>query len=640
MQKFVFDKTMVNNHLLALNKNLEQHRKVKKTLLSYLEKLSNSLYDDFNSKDTDFLLTLLAEAHMLFENIKLNINKLVELKMFLENVSKSEYLNTIDFERYHNEYSELFEKISDANASYLSFMNNYKMTLGVKDSEEIFEPSIFDIPSEENNNISSNDNIDVQEENIETSEVSNNIEDAVDTEIPEEPNISKTTDAIVFIDDTDDGIVNPDEFTFVEVPDTTSVEKTADDIVSTILEDSIEQADDILLIDTTDDGVVNPDTVVLIENVDESPKQEEKNSSNDLNKKENLIIDSIVKKIMQITDSIPTITDFYTTTTIENSDLPEEEKIDLNISKKPDIENTTTNVYDNLKEESEEITNVEENISLEDNLTLEEEPSIIETSVEKEVIEENNEEIAPVSDETEDVAEEVVEENNEEVTPVSDEIKEVVEEEIVEENNEEITPVSEEIKEVVEEVVEENNEEITPVSEEIKEVVEEIVEENNEEIAPVSDETEDVAEEVVEEEINEETEFSQEQLEEKTLVICKDDDIAILPYSFTDLEEFFSDNPEKYSSIQDIIEQEYTVSLKDYENTSFARYKEAYKLAKDKSNLSLPQSVTYAKKLLLENDVLPIVIASCKNIDELDNYLDCLDSNKLEDFKYFKIIEK
>lgn len=626
MQKFVFDKTMVNNHLLALNKNLEQHRKVKKTLLSYLEKLSNSLYDDFNSKDTDFLLTLLAEAHMLFENIKLNINKLVELKMFLENVSKSEYLNTIDFERYHNEYSELFEKISDANASYLSFMNNYKMTLGVKDSEEIFEPSIFDIPSEENNNISSNDNIDIQEENIETSEVSNNIEDAVDTEIPEEPNISKTTDAIVFIDDTNDGIVNPDEFTFVEVPDTTSVEKTADDninfdntdIVSTILEDSIEQADDILLIDTTDDGVVNPDTVVLIENVDESPKQEEKNSSNDLNKKENLIIDSIVKKIMQITDSIPTITDFYTTTTIENSDLPEEEKIDLNISKKPDVENTTTNVYDNLKEESKEITNVEENISLEDNLTIEEEPSLIETSVEEEVIEENNEEVTPVSDETEDVAEEVIEENNEEIAPVSDETEDVTEE-VVEENNEETAPVSNEIEEVVEE---------------------EIVEENNEEIAPVSDEIEDVAEEVVEEEINEETEFSQEQLEEKTLVICKEDDIAILPYSFTDLEEFFSDNPEKYSSIQDIIEQEYTVSLKDYENTSFARYKEAYKLAKDKSNLSLPQSVTYAKKLLLENDVLPIVIASCKNIDELDNYLDCLDSNKLEDFKYFKIIEK
>ena len=287
MQKFVFDKTMVNNHLLALNKNLEQHRKVKKTLLSYLEKLSNSLYDDFNSKDTDFLLTLLAEAHMLFENIKSNINKLVELKMILENVSKSEYLNTIDFERYHNEYSDLFEKISDANASYLSFMNNYKMTLGVKDSEEIFEPSVFDIPSEENNNT------DIQEENIETSKNSEDVEDA---EIPEEPNISKTTDTIVFIDDTDDGIVNPDEFTFVEVPDNTSIEKIADnninlddtnninntkenndfseeeidDIVSTILEDSIEQADDILLIDTTDDGIVNPDTVVLIENVDKT----------------------------------------------------------------------------------------------------------------------------------------------------------------------------------------------------------------------------------------------------------------------------------------------------------------------------------------------------------------------------------
>ena len=33
----------------------------------------------------------------------------------------------------------------------------------------------------------------------------------------------------------------------------------------------------------------------------------------------------------------------------------------------------------------------------------------------------------------------------------------------------------------------------------------------------------------------------------------------------------------------------------------------------------------------------PIVIAACRNLDELDIYLDCLENNELYDFKCFEI---
>ena len=37
-------------------------------------------------------------------------------------------------------------------------------------------------------------------------------------------------------------------------------------------------------------------------------------------------------------------------------------------------------------------------------------------------------------------------------------------------------------------------------------------------------------------------------------------------------------------------------------------------------------------------DLNPIIIAACRNLDELDIYLDCLLTNQLYDFKCFQII--
>ena len=110
--------------------------------------------------------------------------------------------------------------------------------------------------------------------------------------------------------------------------------------------------------------------------------------------------------------------------------------------------------------------------------------------------------------------------------------------------------------------------------------------------------------------------------------------------SILDLEEYFSDNPEKYSSLHDIIDQEYTVSLNNYVNNSITRFKETYRLAKSKSNLSVLESLNFAKKVFKIDNVQPVVIAACSSIDELSSYIDCLENNKLNSFEYFKIINQ
>ena len=40
---------------------------------------------------------------------------------------------------------------------------------------------------------------------------------------------------------------------------------------------------------------------------------------------------------------------------------------------------------------------------------------------------------------------------------------------------------------------------------------------------------------------------------------------------------------------------------------------------------------------MFQSDLNPAVIAACKDLDELDIYLDCLDDNELDKFSCFKI---
>lgn len=393
MQDRLFDKEIISNQLSVLNNTLADQRQSKKTLLSHLEKFSDAMYENFNSDNTDSLLSLINEAHSVFECIKSNINKTIELKKILENIYNSEYLNPIETEKFNNDFNTLLDNISKTNSSYLTFMNNYE--------------------------------------------------------------------------------------TFILTP--ASINKTE------ITEE-----------DLSEESLPNSIT-------DSFNQDEEESLFDTLNTQET----SIVQTDIDFTDN---------------------------------IENTVEN-----KVSSEEV--------------------VKETAVE----------IIP---ETETKAEEIPTENVEkETTPL--------------ETTEEVT---------------ENN-----VVETLEETEKEVIEETQETIIP---------------------------LPEKELIIDNNLGIAILPYSISDLDEVFLDDPENYSSIQDIIDKEYTVKLKDFENTSIIRYKEAFKLAKEKSNYTFSQAATFAKRFLVENEISSLIIASCKNVNELEFYIECLNNNDLNNFHYFKIIEK
>ena len=60
-------------------------------------------------------------------------------------------------------------------------------------------------------------------------------------------------------------------------------------------------------------------------------------------------------------------------------------------------------------------------------------------------------------------------------------------------------------------------------------------------------------------------------------------------------------------------------------------------MVKNKCNGSVLSALDLALELMMRYDLNPIIIAACRNIDELDIYLDCLEENELSQFDCFEI---
>lgn len=121
-----------------------------------------------------------------------------------------------------------------------------------------------------------------------------------------------------------------------------------------------------------------------------------------------------------------------------------------------------------------------------------------------------------------------------------------------------------------------------------------------------------------------------------TLLISEIQNKVLLPFSVSELEKELAENGH-YSNLQDIIDTKYTIPLDKYKNAALARFKEAYNLMRKKEKASVTSSLDLALELTFNNLLNPAIITACKNLDELDIYLDCLSSNELDDFKIFKV---
>ena len=129
---------------------------------------------------------------------------------------------------------------------------------------------------------------------------------------------------------------------------------------------------------------------------------------------------------------------------------------------------------------------------------------------------------------------------------------------------------------------------------------------------------------------------SDEMTDSNTLLISETQSKVVLPYKIEDVKKILNENS-KYETLQDVINVEYTLPINKYKNSSKSRFKEAYNLMRKKEKASIFDSLSVATEMTFNNSLNPAVITACENLDQLDVYVDCLSTNELDKFNYFKV---
>ena len=124
---------------------------------------------------------------------------------------------------------------------------------------------------------------------------------------------------------------------------------------------------------------------------------------------------------------------------------------------------------------------------------------------------------------------------------------------------------------------------------------------------------------------------------ENTLIISEEQKKVILPYTINKVKEILLNNNKEYSSLQDVIDKLYTKPINYYRFSAIARFRETYKLVKEREHGSKTKALELAFELLLNYNLHPAIITACKNLDELDIYIACFEDNTLDEFEFFDI---
>ncbi len=122
-----------------------------------------------------------------------------------------------------------------------------------------------------------------------------------------------------------------------------------------------------------------------------------------------------------------------------------------------------------------------------------------------------------------------------------------------------------------------------------------------------------------------------------TLIISEKEQKAFLPFFYSDVEAIYQKANYKYQTLQDVINDLYILPLSRFKNSALARFRESFHLIREKEKGSITKALDLGLELMFKYELNPIVIAACRNLDELDIYLDCLEENELYDFTCFEI---
>ncbi len=127
--------------------------------------------------------------------------------------------------------------------------------------------------------------------------------------------------------------------------------------------------------------------------------------------------------------------------------------------------------------------------------------------------------------------------------------------------------------------------------------------------------------------------------ENKVLIISEKENKVYLPYKKAELNEFMAQYPTSYFSYKNVIEKEFIRPLNYFmANQNFARFRETYALYRDREASTTFEALKKAISLTFKTNLNPAIIAACKTKKQLNDYLLCLDENKLDEFSDFKII--
>ena len=121
------------------------------------------------------------------------------------------------------------------------------------------------------------------------------------------------------------------------------------------------------------------------------------------------------------------------------------------------------------------------------------------------------------------------------------------------------------------------------------------------------------------------------------LLISEKDNLVYIPYKVDEIKEIFDKNNKKYKDFQDVINQNYIIPLDRFKNPIIARFREAFSLMRKREKASISKALDLALELSFNSLLNPAVICACKNLKELNIYLDYLETNELDKFKIFDV---
>lgn len=128
-----------------------------------------------------------------------------------------------------------------------------------------------------------------------------------------------------------------------------------------------------------------------------------------------------------------------------------------------------------------------------------------------------------------------------------------------------------------------------------------------------------------------------ESCDNNTLVVSEKEQKAYLPFFYSKIKEIYENSNYIYETLQDVVDNLYVIPLGKFKNSAISRFRETFYLVKNKEKASISKAIDLGLELMFKYELNPIVIAACRNLDELDIYLDCLEDNQVHEFPCFEI---